>query len=42
MHVEPGAADDKLQVLWEVEDGRDEGEGEEEEQDRVYFQGSRC
>jgi hypothetical protein len=35
VHVEPGAAEDELHVLREVEDGRDEGEGEEQEEDRV-------
>lgn len=35
VHVEPRAADDELQVMREVEDRRDEGEGEDEEEDRV-------
>lgn len=36
--VEPGAAEDEFQVLGQVEDGRDEGEGEEQEEDRVCFE----
>lgn len=39
MHVEPGAADDELQVLGQVEHGGDEGEGEEQEEDRVCLLG---
>jgi hypothetical protein len=38
MHVEPGAADDELEMLWEVEDGGDEGKTEEQEEDRVCLE----
>jgi len=36
VHVEPRAADDELQVMREIEDRGDEGEGEDEEEDRIY------
>lgn len=40
VHVEPGAADDKGDVVREVEDGGDEGEGDEQEEERVCLEPS--
>ncbi|KAL1837199.1 hypothetical protein VTJ49DRAFT_4171 [Mycothermus thermophilus] len=37
VHVEPRAVDDELHVLGQVEDGGDQGEGGEEEDDRVCW-----